>query len=680
MIRGLPVYILEQDIIDNILTHGLEPKEVRLIRKKDTGESRGFAFVEFSSVDEASEWIEENQGILKFGTWRVTMQFSQSQQEDIRREPVRQQTDWKCKKCDIQNFKRREACFKCGARRPEIEVPAALLEEEDESSPHPSKVLLFTNLDPLTVEDTVWDTATNSSKQPIKNVTIPRDKLTGMSRGVAHVEMHSIMDAMLLYRRLTEYSINVDGRKLIVAYKRQDKKVVDVEDGESEVDILEERKKIGLKSFSEEEITKMAEFSADLYAKHPAERASFIEYYEKYYREGGDPTPALKAIYGNEKKPLHKKNNLAANAVGGGSAMGSMAAASAALEQMANDLGTVVVEGVQYKVYPPPDTRKYQYDESSGYYYDPVSTLYYDANSQYYYNSKTQSFCYWDAQHQTFLPAPTDDPQNKQEQGDGQKKEKVKDKVKTAKKIQKDMEKWAKQLNQKKVNPAQPQTPTPAAPPDTADDNSGGMSDVAFSILQKKNIQAMAVEQGIETDDLAVIEAQFSDWVNFTCQLCKRAFPSKDKLMKHNSVSDLHKQNVANWRQEQLEKRVANSGGGYRDRAAERRNKYGVVDEAPQNKFREKYNRVMDHLAVKDTSNSEAKIGDDNVGNKMLQKMGWKAGAGLGKNQQGMTDIINTDNARTNTSGLGNKQTKLRGKDDYRDAAKATLFSRFNER
>ena len=32
------------------------------------------------------------------------------------------------------------------------------------------------------------------------------------------------------------------------------------------------------------------------------------------------------------------------------------------------------------------------------------------------------------------------------------------------------------------------------------------------------------------------------------------------------------------------EKRVALAGSGYRDRAAERRNKYGVVDEAPQNK------------------------------------------------------------------------------------------------
>ena len=30
--------------------------------------------------------------------------------------------------------------------------------------------------------------------------------------------------------------------------------------------------------------------------------------------------------------------------------------------------------------------------------------------------------------------------------------------------------------------------------------------------------------------------------------------------------------------------------------------------------------------------------------------------------------------------GLGNKTTRVSGVDDYRDAAKATLFSRFNER
>jgi len=618
--------------------------------------------------------------MLQFGTWKVTMQFSQSQSDDIRREPARNLQDWYCKKCDIQNFKRREACFKCGGRRPEPEVPAALLEEEDESSPHPSKTLLFTNLDPLTVEDTVWESAQAFSRQPIKNVTIPRDKLTNMSRGVAHVEMHSIMDSMMLYKKLTETSINIDGRKLIVAYKRSDKKPEEEEPSEENVALEEERKKAG-RSFTEEEITKMAEFSADLYAKHAAERVSFIEYYKKYYREGGDPTPALKAIYGDKKKAA---NNLAANAVGAGNAMGAMQAVTAALQQQKdNSLGTVWVNGVEYKRYPSPDTSKYQYDESSGYYYDPVSTLYYDANSQYYYNSKTSSFCYWDATHETFLPAPDSHNQNTN-QGEGEKEKKGggKDsKVKTAKKIQKDMEKWAKQLNQKSKGntlSAPVQAPAPVMEP-AAPERSGGMEDVAFSILQKKNIQTIAVEQGVDTEDFSTLEAQFSDWANFSCLLCKRAFPSKEKLMKHNNLSDLHKENIQNWRSEQIEKRVALAGSGYRDRAAERRNKYGVVDEAPQNKFKDKYNRVMEHLSSSSKGDGETKIQEDNVGNKMLQKMGWKEGLGLGKDNQGRTDIIRTDDGRTNSAGLGTKKT-ARLSDDYRVAAKATLFSRFNER
>ena len=39
-------------------------------------------------------------------------------------------------------------------------------------------------------------------------------------------------------------------------------------------------------------------------------------------------------------------------------------------------------------------------------------------------------------------------------------------------------------------------------------------------------------------------------------------------------------------------------------------------------------------------SEPAAKIGEDNVGNKMLQKMGWKSGTGLGKNSDGRTEII----------------------------------------
>jgi len=36
----------------------------------------------------------------------------------------------------------------------------------------------------------------------------------------------------------------------------------------------------------------------------------------------------------------------------------------------------------------------------------------------------------------------------------------------------------------------------------------------------------------------------------------------------------------------------------------------------------------------------ERNIGSDNIGNKMLQKMGWKEGLGLGKSNQGRTNIV----------------------------------------
>ena len=76
----------------------------------------------------------------------------------------------------------------------------------------------------------------------------------------------------------------------------------------------------------------------------------------------------------------------------------------------------------------------------------------------------------------------------------------------------------------------------------------------------------------------------------------------------------------------------------YRDRAKERRLKYGEVIEPKPNMLKEKYLKAIEE--VESGPMPERNIGSDNIGNKMLQKMGWKEGLGLGKTNQGRTAIV----------------------------------------
>lgn len=319
-----------------------------------------------------------------------------------------------------------------------------------------------------------------------------------------------------------------------------------------------------------------------------------------------------------------------------------------------------------------PDISKYTYDKNSGYYYDPTTGLYYDSNSTYYWNSVIQKYLYWDREKLTYVLAPTYEnyPTGTQQiagtsatseietKKPTNSKVEKQDKVKVAKKIAKDMERWAKTLNQKKDLPT-----VKTAEVGVINSITSGSADIGFSVLEKKGTSSVLATNGYKvdieepvsgqtplvaayggesesSDDESFNEIEFLDFSKNICNLCKRQLNSAEALRKHAELSALHKQNL----EARLKKKKNDKSAEkivYRDRAKERRMKYGDPDEPQPSKLKEKYlkSRELVDIPVTGTSIAEP-IGADNLGNRLLQKMGWSEGQGLGKLNQGRTTII----------------------------------------
>lgn len=140
-------------------------------------------------------------------------------------------------------------------------------------------------------------------------------------------------------------------------------------------------------------------------------------------------------------------------------------------------------------------------------------------------------------------------------------------------------------------------------------------------------------------EDMADDGTDFLDWEKLVCLLCKRQFFSKDDLTRHKEMSALHKKNLElRYLQKSIE---SGKKLKYRDRAKERRLKYGESDDPQPSRLKEKYlkAREVPEAPVIVASASDP-IGSENVGNRLLQKMGWTEGQGLGKSNQGRTTII----------------------------------------
>lgn len=500
------------------------------------------------------------------------------------------------------------------------------------------------------------------------------------------------------------------------------------------------------------DVPRLAEYSASVYASTAAEHDHYFKYYTEFYV--GQITKGQYASLPTMSQIGETANSGAAVAMSAIQRKQKQYKTSGSATQSAAKIpnGMDNKKYRKYTKYPnkmflsslsilicvaaTPDVSLYQYDETSGYFYDPQTGLYYDPHSQYYYNNETTGYLYWDQENSTYAPAPsgedatadiistsdrssfaassapkvagapaamtttvtaeipaTNDSQRSADDRGGKESSKRNphhDKVKVAKKIVKDMEKWAKQLNLKK-DMNQMQAPVPMQredepPPLKPMARSGGYADVGFSILENKERVKVALDiqpttsmppqgnkivssYGSDSDTEptdhhtsdgptmgSVSEKDYVEFDKLTCLLCKRAFQSLDILNKHLKMSNLHKENLIKYNMARVGGDDDDEDGvdaaalhaanlSYRDRAKERRQKYGESDPPPVNKSRERFEKELQKQKVAMQAQTSSKlasvpIGENNVGNRLLQKMGWSEGQGLGRKNQGRTNII----------------------------------------
>lgn len=722
IIRGLTPYVTERDIREEIIRAGGNPRDIRLIRKKDTGSSRGFAFVEFGSTEEARSMVERHDGEFRLLDQRVIMQYSI--QRDFEKEIS---ADWYCR-CSALNFKRREFCYKCGSDRRSGECS-----DSEETSSHPTHTVMLKGLDSSTTEENVLKAIQTLSSLAIRSVRIGRDKLTNVSRGVCYMEMNNVSDAMYLHNALLTERLRIDGRLVHVSYCKSIPVSTSVSAsgasnaGNAAIAAAQwshQKNNETSSRYTLQDVPRLAEYSASVYAKTSAEREAYTKHYTDYYTKvinDGGVIPSLDGVGSNPSSTGYQD---------GGSTADSLAAASAVVSAAPSNLpmapSNELPSGNGEYCYPVPDVSTYQYDKTSGYYYDPKTTLYYDANSQYYFNSKINKFLYWDGHRRTYLLAPSSDqggngpnPANASQLGNGGDAKSAdddrkgnrpedKDKVKVAKRIAKDMEKWAKTLNHKKEIAKQNLIATQAMPVLKTQ----GAADIGYTVgvLGRKDSNqplmnaylgpnagpvaaandSLVAEygQGSDSEEDAedlhqqhLQDDKHVDWSKMACLLCKRAFPNRETLLKHQQLSDLHKQNLeAFYRSIGISVEDAKQRSvQYRDRAKERRVKYNEPDVPPTNRLKENYMRARE-ATISYEEPTRMKIGGDNVGNKLLQKMGWQEGMGLGKSNQGRTDIIQAE-ARPMSAGLGIRtQGVTPGPGEtYKDCVKKMMRSRYEE-
>ncbi|XP_075855597.1 RNA-binding protein 10 isoform X6 [Microcebus murinus] len=713
--------------------------------------------------------------------------------------------DWLCNKCGVQNFKRREKCFKCGVPKSEAEqklplgtrldqqtlplggrelsqgllplpqpyqaqgvlASQALSQGSEPSSENANDTIILRNLNPHSTMDSILGALAPYAVLSSSNVRVIKDKQTQLNRGFAFIQLSTIVEAAQLLQILQALHppLTIDGKTINVEFAKGSKRDMASNEGSRINAASVASTAIAAAQWAISQASQGGE-GAWATPEEPPVDYSYYQQDEGYggsqgtesslyahgYLKGtkgpgitgskGDPAgagPEASLEPGADSVSLQAFSRAQPGAAPGiyqQSAEASSSQGATANSQSYTIMSPAVLKSElqsptlpssalppatsptgqeSYSQYPVPDVSTYQYDETSGYYYDPQTGLYYDPNSQYYYNAQSQQYLYWDGERRTYVPALEQSADGHKETGapskEGKEK-KEKHKTKTAQQIAKDMERWARSLNKQKENFKNSFQPISSLRDDERRESA--TADAGYAILEKKGALAERQHTSMDLPKLASDdrpspprglvaaysgesdseeeqerggperEEKLTDWQKLACLLCRRQFPSKEALIRHQQLSGLHKQNLeihrrAHLSENELEALEKNDMEQmkYRDRAAERREKYGIPE--PPEPKRRKYGGIST-ASVDFEQPTRDGLGSDNIGSRMLQAMGWKEGSGLGRKKQGIVTPIEAQ-TRVRGSGLGARGSSygVTSTESYKETLHKTMVTRFNE-
>ncbi|XAR54852.1 hypothetical protein NMG60_11030164 [Bertholletia excelsa] len=239
VVKGLSQKTTEEDLYQ-ILAEWGPLRHVRVIKERNSGISRGFAFIDFPSVGAARAMMDKlgDDGLVVDGR-KLFFEYSSKptggtgglafgsdnalKSGHAGHKSITVPSDWVCTICGCINFARRTSCFQCNEPRTDDAPPADMASSNPtpmgkKGEAGPTHVLVVRGLDENADEEMLRYEF--SKHAPIKDLRLVRDKFTHVSRGFAFVHFHTVEDATKALEVTNGTTLEKNGQILRVAYAK----------------------------------------------------------------------------------------------------------------------------------------------------------------------------------------------------------------------------------------------------------------------------------------------------------------------------------------------------------------------------------------------------------------------------------------------------------------------------